>query len=120
MIPHNQDRNLLLGVLAVQMGFVARDELINAMAEWAVDRSRGLGEILAERKALAAKQYDLLVELVDARLAPSGIGPAATPPSTGEASEGDGSAPRTDTATFRRAETQPAVDADRTASWGVG
>ena len=46
------DRNLLFGVLALQMGFVTRDELIGAMVGWMADRGSPLGAILVSRGAL--------------------------------------------------------------------
>jgi hypothetical protein len=42
------DRNLLLGILAVQMDFVGRDDLIAAMNAWVLDKARPLGHILRE------------------------------------------------------------------------
>jgi hypothetical protein len=74
MAKNHEDGNLLLGVLAIQMGFVSRDDLIVAMSEWAIDRSRTLGKILVERKVLAVEQHQLLIALVDARLALSAVG----------------------------------------------
>ncbi|QDV38308.1 serine/threonine-protein kinase [Tautonia plasticadhaerens] len=48
----NTDRNLLFGVLALQMGFVSRDDLIGAMVAWMADRGTPLGAILVDRAAL--------------------------------------------------------------------
>ena len=47
------DRNLLFGILAVQMNFVARDALIAAMHAWVLERSKPLGRILVEQQALS-------------------------------------------------------------------
>src|ERR1700738_3688243 len=46
-----EDRNLLLGVIALQLELVSRDELIEAMHDWALEK-RSLGEILEEQKRL--------------------------------------------------------------------
>ena len=40
------DRNLLFGILALQMDFIARDALIGAMNAWVLDKARSLGDIL--------------------------------------------------------------------------
>jgi hypothetical protein len=47
------DRNLLFGVLAVQMDFVGRDELLAAMHAWVLDKGKPLGQVLQERGALS-------------------------------------------------------------------
>ena len=40
------DRNLLFGILALQMDFVSRDALIAAMNAWVLDKAKSLGAIL--------------------------------------------------------------------------
>ena len=40
------DRNLLFGVLALQMDFISRDALVGAMNAWVLDKARPLGLIL--------------------------------------------------------------------------
>ena len=59
------DRNLLFGILAVQMNFVSRDGLITAMNAWVLDRQRALGEILVDQGALNPGRYKLLDQLVN-------------------------------------------------------
>jgi serine/threonine-protein kinase len=54
IVSPSTDRNLLFGVLALQMGFVSRDELIGAMVSWMTDKGRPLGQILVDRGALGA------------------------------------------------------------------
>ena len=39
----SSDRNLLFGILAVQMDFVSRDDLIAAMNAWVLDKVKPLG-----------------------------------------------------------------------------
>jgi hypothetical protein len=34
------DRNLLFGILALQMGFLSRDALVAAMNAWVLDKTR--------------------------------------------------------------------------------
>jgi eukaryotic-like serine/threonine-protein kinase len=58
------DRNLLFGVLAVQMDFISRDELIAAMNAWVLDKQIPLAEHLLGRGALAADERNLLESLV--------------------------------------------------------
>ena len=41
------DRNLLFGILALQLDFIDRNQLIAAMNAWVLDKSRTLGAILA-------------------------------------------------------------------------
>ena len=38
------DRNLLFGVLAVQLDFVSRDELVAAASRWVLDKQRPLSD----------------------------------------------------------------------------
>src|SRR5690242_18188517 len=46
------DRNLLFGILALQMNVISREELIEATHEWMNDSRWSLGEILMARNAL--------------------------------------------------------------------
>jgi hypothetical protein len=66
------DRNLLFGVLAVQMGFINSDALVAALNAWVSDKSRPLGEILVAQGAMQAAHRNVLEPLVDARLAMHG------------------------------------------------
>jgi eukaryotic-like serine/threonine-protein kinase len=75
MAQMNADRNLLLGILALQMDFVSRDALISAMNAWVLDKSKSLGEILAAQQALTSKRLMLLESLVDEHLAQHGHDP---------------------------------------------
>jgi serine/threonine-protein kinase len=63
------DRNLLFGVLALQMDFIDRDALIAALHAWVLEKKRTLGEILVQQEALQADQRNLLESLVEAHLA---------------------------------------------------
>jgi serine/threonine-protein kinase len=58
------DRNLLFGILALQMDFISRDDLIAAMAAWVLQKHRPLADLLMERGALAAGDRSLLEPLV--------------------------------------------------------
>jgi eukaryotic-like serine/threonine-protein kinase len=62
----NADRNLLFGILALQMEFITREALIAAMYAWFLDKCKPLGEVLVEQRALRDDQraaLDVLVEL---------------------------------------------------------
>src|SRR5262249_22741307 len=59
------DRNLLFGILALQMDFVSRDALIAAMHAWVLEKTKPLGQLLLERKALDVDAHRLLESLVD-------------------------------------------------------
>lgn len=41
------DRNLLFGVLALQLNFVSRYQLVEGMNKWVLDKSKSLGSLLA-------------------------------------------------------------------------
>ncbi len=69
------DRNLLLGILALQMDFVGRDDLIAAMNAWVLDKAKPLGQVLNERGALSAERVSLLEALVREHLKQHGDDP---------------------------------------------
>jgi eukaryotic-like serine/threonine-protein kinase len=69
------DRNLLFGILALQMDFVTRDALIAAMNAWVLEKSRPLGEVLVGLGALSASRRDLLEGLVREHLGQHGDDP---------------------------------------------
>ena len=50
------DRNLLFGILAVQLDFVTRDALIAAMNAWVLDKAKPLGDILRDQGHLTAER----------------------------------------------------------------
>jgi serine/threonine-protein kinase len=64
----NADRNLLFGILALQMDFISRDALVAAMYTWAQDKSQPLGQILQVQGALRADHRTLLESMVEAHL----------------------------------------------------
>jgi WD40 repeat protein/serine/threonine protein kinase/tetratricopeptide (TPR) repeat protein len=66
------DRNLLFGILALQMDFVRKDALIAAMHAWVLAKHRPLGDILAEHGTLSPDHRQLLEALVQAHLSQHG------------------------------------------------
>jgi formylglycine-generating enzyme required for sulfatase activity/tRNA A-37 threonylcarbamoyl transferase component Bud32 len=72
---HATDRNLLFGILALQMDFVSRDQLIAGMHAWVLDKSKPLGQIFCDQGALPAEQRTLLDALVQEHLKKHGNDP---------------------------------------------
>src|SRR5262249_54537867 len=69
------DRNLLFGILALQMDFIGRDALIAAMGAWILDKAKSLGQILQGQGALAEDERAALETLVDKHLRKHGGDP---------------------------------------------
>ncbi len=65
MAQYQSDRNLLFGVIAIQMDFITRDALIAAMNAWVLEKDKPLGHILVERGDLGENEFALLDPLVD-------------------------------------------------------
>lgn len=59
------DRNLLVGVLALRLDFIDREQLIAAVTIWLQEKSRPLGLVLVEQGVLDATRRELLEPLVD-------------------------------------------------------
>src|SRR5262249_39253880 len=55
------DRNLLFGILALQMDFVKRDALLAAMQAWVFNKTKSLGQVLREQGVIGA-QHGALIE----------------------------------------------------------
>ena len=64
----HSDRNLLFGVLALQMDFLGRDALLAGMHAWVLERQKPLDQILVEQHALTPEHRALLESLVQAHL----------------------------------------------------
>ena len=54
------DRNLVFGVLALQMDFVGREHLVAAMHAWVLAKHKPISEILVEQGRLTSEQHHLL------------------------------------------------------------
>ncbi|HOZ49873.1 MAG TPA: protein kinase [Candidatus Hydrogenedentes bacterium] len=65
----DRDRNLLLGVFAVQLRQVTPSQLAAAAVDWASDRERDLGRRLVDSGALTPQAAELLVAFVDQTVA---------------------------------------------------
>src|SRR5438105_6584719 len=62
------DRNMLFGILALQMDFITRDALIAAMNTWVLDKSKPLGQVLLEQGAFRSEDRQLLEVVVKRHL----------------------------------------------------
>ena len=62
------DRNLLFGVIALQMDFVSRAALLAAIRTWVLERQKPLDQILVEQGALTEDERGLLEPLVGKHL----------------------------------------------------
>jgi tetratricopeptide (TPR) repeat protein/tRNA A-37 threonylcarbamoyl transferase component Bud32 len=69
------DRNLLFGILALQMEFINRDVLIAALHAWVLAKHKSLGQILQEQGALGEDEPALLEALVQQHLRRHGHDP---------------------------------------------
>jgi WD40 repeat protein/serine/threonine protein kinase len=61
----SSDRNLLLGIIALQMDFITREALVAAMNAWVLNKSIPLSQVLENQGALSRQQRALLDGLVD-------------------------------------------------------
>ncbi len=61
----SSDRNLLLGLMAVQMGYVTVDQLYAGMQDWTRDKAKSLAQVLQDRGWLAEKRRIALEALVE-------------------------------------------------------
>jgi hypothetical protein len=61
---HAGDRNLLFGIVALQMDFITRDQLIAAMQAWVFDKSKPLVQVLCDQGAFSAEDREAIDSLV--------------------------------------------------------
>src|SRR4051794_8646732 len=71
----NADRNLLFGILALQLDFVSRDNLVAAMNAWVLEKHIPLGQILVGQGKLARDEHDLLETMVQKHIEKHGGNP---------------------------------------------
>jgi serine/threonine-protein kinase len=64
MPPQLADRNLLFGIVALQMDFIDRDQLVAGMNAWVLDKHKPLGQILSEQGALSEGDTEAIESLV--------------------------------------------------------
>ena len=73
------DRNLLFGILAVQLDFVSKDALVAGMHAWLLDKAKPLGDILRDQGHLTPERLQLLTALVAEHLRAARRRPATEP-----------------------------------------
>src|SRR5262245_48560427 len=76
--PPSADRNLLFGLLALQMDFVSRDQLIESMTAWMLQKQTSLGEILCRRALIDEDDRADIEKLVGKHLRRHGGDPQAS------------------------------------------
>src|SRR5262249_15201185 len=64
----NADRDLLFGIIALQMDFITRDQLIAAMNAWVLEKNQPLADMLVKQRALQSRHRALLEPMVDAHI----------------------------------------------------
>ena len=69
------DRNLLFGILALQMDFISREQLLAATHEWLKDKSTAIEDILVQQGSLNESDGGLLAPLVERHIAAHGGNP---------------------------------------------
>src|SRR4051794_29212450 len=79
--PMHSDRNLLFGILALQMEFIRPESLIAAMHVWVLTKSKPLGQVLVEHGSLTADRQAKLNALVEDRLGGGAEEPGQSDPS---------------------------------------
>src|SRR5688572_1211397 len=66
------DRNLLIGIFALQMGFITRAALVLAVKTWVLNKNETVRQILQEQDAIASDTLALLEALVQKHIAMHG------------------------------------------------
>jgi len=62
------DRNLLFGVLAVQLDFVSREDLVAATSRWVLDKNLSLNEVFVEQGIISPEEASLVEGVVEQHL----------------------------------------------------
>ncbi len=66
------DRNLIFGLLALQMDFLTSEQLLDALHAWMRRKTTPIGEILGERGLLSDRRLELLQGMVEEHVAQHG------------------------------------------------
>ncbi len=68
MSPNSTDRNLLFGILALQLDFIDKERLVAGMNAWVLTKTKPIGQIFLEQAALSPERYTLLEAIVQEHL----------------------------------------------------
>ena len=74
-MPASSDRNLLFGILALQMDFITREQLVAGMQAWVLAKDVALAEHLVQAGAMKPANRQLLEPLVEAHIRQHGDDP---------------------------------------------
>ncbi|MGI8978997.1 MAG: protein kinase domain-containing protein [Pirellulaceae bacterium] len=74
-MPASSDRNLLFGILALQMDFITREQLVAGMQAWVLAKDIALAEHLVQAGAMKPANRQLLEPLVEAHIRQHGDDP---------------------------------------------
>src|SRR5262245_30954992 len=72
------DRNLIFGLLALQMDLLSREQLLDALHAWMLRKATPLSQILRERGVLSERRAVVIDALVDEHVARHGGNPRAS------------------------------------------
>ena len=120
------DRNLLFGVLALQMDFIGREDLVAAMNGWVLRKDTPIGQVLEEQGALVPRDRELLEELVDRHIRRHGDDPQRSLTTAGAARAIGADLDRVTDPDLRgtlaglAAGDRAGCDPEATTTWGVG
>lgn len=68
MAESSNDRNLLVGILALQMDFVTQEQLIQVMQAWMLNKSAPLEQILVDQQMISRETGDFLSGIANSHL----------------------------------------------------
>ncbi len=69
------DRNLLFGILALQVEKIHRVQLRKAMLQWTLNKNQTIGQILVEDNAISAEECEILEQMVSRHIQVNGGDP---------------------------------------------
>lgn len=72
------DRNLLFGIFALQMDFIDRDDLLEGLQAWVLEKSKPLEEILIAKGFIAETDCALLLPLIERHIEQHGKDPGGS------------------------------------------
>ncbi len=71
----NPDRNLLFGILALQVNFITREQLIECMLTWVMEKTRVIAEVFEDKGYISSQRRAVLETLLEEHLQQHGNDP---------------------------------------------
>ncbi len=68
MTKQNNDRNLLFGILGLQVGFISQTQLVDSMQQWLLEKDRPIEAIIVRNGFMTQQYAEFLTQLVDKHL----------------------------------------------------